>query len=295
MWLKGLKPGTTYHYRASQDDATYSADAAFVTAVPAGKPFKFAALGDFRTNTAIHEGIVAKIRDMRPAFSIYGGDLCGNGSYHMFKKEFFQPNELALDAVTPFFNSPGNHEGWTPNTKAFTQAPDGPKDAQGYYSFDYGDAHFLAINDEVSYAKDSAQWKFAKQDLENTKKPWKIVFFHQPAYCAGGHGENKGMIEMTKQLFEPNKVNIVIAGHTHLYQHNLVNGIHHFVLGSAGAPLYDPGKADYVLKTAKVYHYAILEVDRNKIHMVVYKNDGSVLDTLNLNKSTASKDPVKSE
>ena len=295
VWLSDLKPNTTYHYRATQDGTAYSTDAAFITAVPAGVPFKFAALGDFRTNTAIHEGIVAKIRDMHPAFSIYGGDLCGSGSYKMFKNEFFQPNELALDAVTPFFNSPGNHEGWTPNTKAFTQAPVGPKDAQGYYSFDYGDVHFLAINDEVSYAKDSAQWKFAKQDLESTKQLWKIVFFHQPAYCAGGHGENKGMILMTKQLFDPNKVNIVIAGHTHLYQHNLVNGIHHFVLGSAGAPLYNPGKADYVVKTAKAYHFAILEVNKNKIHMVVYKNDGSVLDTLDLDSSATAKTPAAAD
>jgi len=289
VWLSDLKPNTTYHYRATQDGLAYSADAAFVTAAPAGVPFKFAALGDFRTNTAIHEAIVARVKDAHPAFSIYGGDLCGNGSYGMFKKEFFQPNELALDAVAPFFNAPGNHEGWSPNTKAFTQSPDGPKDAQGYYSFDYGDVHFVSINNQVSYSKGSAQWNFVKKDLESTKKPWRVVFFHEPAYCAGGHGENKGMIVMTKELFEPNKVNIVIAGHTHIYQHNLVNGIHHFVLGAAGAPLYDLGSADYVVKSARVQHYAIIEVNKNKIHMVVYKNDGSVLDTLDLTGAGAAK------
>ncbi|MGE5598782.1 MAG: hypothetical protein ACM3XS_05335 [Bacteroidota bacterium] len=31
--------------------------------------------------------------------------------------------ELALIAGVPFYNSPGNHEGWSRNTQAFTQAP----------------------------------------------------------------------------------------------------------------------------------------------------------------------------
>ena len=68
VWLSDLKPNTTYHYCATQDGLAYSADAAFVTAAPAGVPFKFAALADFRTNTAIHEAIVARVKDAHPAF-----------------------------------------------------------------------------------------------------------------------------------------------------------------------------------------------------------------------------------
>ncbi|MCX6344425.1 MAG: metallophosphoesterase family protein [Armatimonadetes bacterium] len=280
--LIGLKANSLYHYRATQDKTTYTTDYTFNTAVTPGKPFRFAALGDFRSGTAIHEAIVAKIKTANPRFSIYGGDLCNDNSYKMFKKEFFQPNELALSASAPFFNTPGNHEGWSQNTKAFTQSPLAPADAQGYYSFDYGDAHFVSINNQTNYGENSAQWKFVKKDLENSKKLWKIVFFHEPAYCAGGHNENKNMVAMTTKLFEPNRVNIVIAGHTHLYQHNLVNGIHHFVLGAAGAPLYEPGAAPYVLKSAKVQHYAIIDVTKDKLVVNVYKEDGSQLDKLEL-------------
>ena len=287
IYLTNLSSGRLYHYRATQDGKTFTKDASFVTAAPAGKPIRFAALADFRNNPTVHEAIAARIKSAKPMFSIYGGDICSNGSYEAFKKEFFLPNELSLSSCVPFFNVPGNHEGWSTNTKAFTQAPISPKYDQGYYSFDYGDVHFVAINNYVSYNENSAQWNFVNKDLSTSNKPWKIVFAHEPAYCAGGHNENKQMINMTIKLFEPNKVDLVIAGHSHFYQHNLVNGIHHLVLGSAGAPLYDPGNAPYVVKSAKVYHYAIIDVDKNKLHITVYKEDGSIIDTIEIEKKAS--------
>lgn len=283
--LKGLKPNSIYHYRARQNALVCSNDYYFQSAVNPGTSFKFAALADFRNGTRIHEEIAERIKAAHPAFSIYGGDVCGNNTYDSFKKEFFQPNELALSSITPFFNVPGNHEGWTANTKAFTQAPQSKGPGQGYYSFDYGDVHFVGINNEVSCSEGSPQWNFVKNDLASTKRRWKIVFFHRPAYCAGGHGEDRAMKEMTTKLFEPNKVNVVIAGHSHFYQHSLVNGIHHFVLGAAGAPLYSPGSASYVVKSAKVQHYAIIDVSPQTLKINVYKQDGTPLDSLELSKT----------
>ncbi|HEX3044844.1 MAG TPA: metallophosphoesterase family protein [Bacillota bacterium] len=293
--LTGLQPNMRYHYRVSQGN-THSADFTFQTAVSPGTPFRFAWIADCRTGTKIHDQIAAQIKSAGPNFSIYGGDLCASSLYQSFKDEFFIPNELALIANVPFFNTPGNHEDWSQNTRAFTEAQaftEGlwgltfSSENTGYYSFDYGDLHALVLNNEArnkGNIKESAQYVFAKADLQNTTKPWKIVVSHSPAYCAGGHGEDKAMKIYTKDIFEPNGVDLVISGHSHFYQHNLVNGIHHLIIGSAGAPLYQPKKASYTVKSIKDYNYAIIDESSTTLDLTVYNNRGKILEQINLTK-----------
>jgi len=281
--LTGLSSNTVYHYRARQGNGL-SSDASFRTAPKPGTPFRFAWLADFRTNVTVHDTIALHAAQANPWMSLYGGDLCLNSKYISFKEQFFRPNELALIARVPFFNTPGNHEGWKENTKAFTQSPTSPAGTQDYYSFDYGDMHVLMLNNEIPYDEGSPQFKFAQEDLAASTKPWKIVGAHRPAYCAGGHNEDTGMKKMTVKIFEPNKVDLVLAGHTHLFQHNLINGIHHFVLGSVGAPLYNPGSAPYTVKSAKEYNYGIFDVSPNKLIMRVYNEKKVLLDSLTLTK-----------
>jgi acid phosphatase type 7 len=307
--LSGLASNTLYHYRAVlAGDA--SQDASFRTAPDPGTNFRFAWLADVRStkyssfwNISIpgtnhffawfanygwgletHDAISKRIADAKPVMSLYGGDLCYNSSYQAYKTEFFRPNERSLIANVPFFNTPGNHEKWSQNTKAFTQAPASPSGTQDYYSFDYGDMHVLVLNNEVDYSEGGPQYLYAQSDLASTTKPWKVVIYHRPAYCAGGHGEDIKMKAMSEKVFEPNHVDVIMNGHSHFFQHNLVHGIHHMVLGSAGAPLYALGTASYVVTSAHDYSYGIIEVTPSSFNMTVYNNKGKVLDTLVLKK-----------
>ncbi len=282
--LSGLSPYTLYHYRAVLVGVT-SSDATFRTAPNPGTSFRFAWMADMRDSTAVHDSISLRIAEANPVMSLYGGDLCSGSSYSAFKKEFFRPIELGLIAHVPFFNTPGNHERWSTNTKAFTQAPVSASGTQEYYSFDYGDMHVLVLNNEIHYNEGSPQYLFAAKDLASTSKPWKIVMQHKPAYCAGGHGKDSCMKIMSEKIFEQNQVDVVIAGHSHFFQHNLVNGIHHMVLGSAGAPLYPLGNAPYVVKAAQDYNYGIIDVTPSTFTMIVYNDRGAILDTLALSKA----------
>jgi len=194
-----------------------------------------------------------------------------------------------LDARVPFMNAAGNHESWSPNTQAFTENIADTSGTQEYYSYDYGDIHFVCINNELPYTVGSPQYDFVAKDLAATKQPWKIVYFHKPAYGSGGHGEDAAMKAMTTALFEPNKVDLVLAGHSHFYQHNLVNGIPHLVIGGGGAPLVPPVDAPYTIKSAKAYDYAMVDVTPNSLHLVVYDDAGNVIDTLDLAKVAATK------
>jgi predicted phosphodiesterase len=282
--LDRLSPNTQYYYRVLRSSLE-SPGGTFRTAPKPGTPFRFVWMADFRTNVAIHDSIAVRVAEANPVMSLYGGDLCANASYSSFKQQFFRPHELALISRVPFFNTPGNHEKWTENTKAFTQAPSSPSGTQDYYAFDYGDVHVLMLNNEIPYDEESPQFKFAQEDLTKTTKPWKIVGAHTPAYSAGGHNEDSDMKKMTEKIFEPNKVDLVLAGHSHFFQHNLVHGIHHFVLGSVGAPLYNVGSAPYVVKTAKEYNYGVFDVTPTSLMLHVYNEKGVLLDDLTLNKS----------
>jgi predicted phosphodiesterase len=281
--LTGLKPNSAYHYQARQG-ISRSAGSTFHTAVEPGTSFRLLWMADFRTNTSIHDKIAKLAAATYPQVSIYGGDLCVNGDYASWKKEFFRSDELELISKVPFFNATGNHEGNGPNTLAFLQNPESASKTQQYYSFDYGDLHVLVLNTEIDMKPGSPQYEFAKEDLAAATTSWKVVASHAPAYCAGGHGEDTSMIMMTKELFEPNHVNLVLSGHSHFYEHNFVNGIHHLVIGSAGAPLYQPEKASYTLVALKDYNWAVIDVKYSRLTVTVYNAKNQKLDTVELKK-----------
>ncbi len=280
--LTGLTPDTTYFYRLGSQKTV------FKTAALPGASFRFAWMADSRTGTAIHDKIATLLQAAAPRFSLYGGDLCDEGaSYTTYKEQFFRPKQLALAAHVPFFNTTGNHEQWGVNTRAFMQAPTSLSGNQGYYSFDYGDLHVVVMNymDAGGYTAGSPQYIFIASDLSATTKPWKLVICHSPAYVSGGHGEDADMVTLTKNVFEPNGVHLVIAGHDHFYQRNFINGIYHLIIGSAGAPLSNPGPVGgYVQVSVRTHCYAIFDLTPTTLQMRAYNENGKEIDSLSLNK-----------
>ena len=283
VMLPGLIPDTVYHYRATHLGSV-SLDATFRTSKPVARGFRFAWMADSRTNSSVYDAIAGLVLAKQPEFTIIGGDVCASSSYSAWQSEFFRPNGLALISHVPFFFATGNHEGWSTNSMAFTRAPASPSNSQDYFSFDYGDVHVLVLDTEVSYAPGSPQYVFAQDDLTGTTRQWKIVACHKPAYCSGGHGEDAGMKTMTTNIFEPAGVDLVIAGHSHFYQHNVVHGLHHLVIGTAGAPWYVPTNASYTIKSVEDYNYAVFDVAPGTLRMTVYNSSDVVLDTLALSR-----------
>ena len=281
--LTDLLPNMVYHYRATQGDIT-SADYTFVTEAQPGTGFRFAWLADPRSNPPVFGEISALIDGHDPRFGLYGGDLCAGATWDSWDTEFFVPEQLALAAQVPFFNAAGNHEGWNALTQAFTQAPDAAGEAGGYYSLDYGDLHVLVLNTEVDYSEGSDQWNFALSDLSSSTARWKIVASHKPAYSS--YREDANMQAMTSGIFEPNGVDMVLSGHDHYYEHNLVKGIHHMVIGSAGAPLYNPPGAAYTIYSEQTYNFAIFDLTTATCSMTAYREDATVIETIHLAKDS---------
>jgi predicted phosphodiesterase len=284
--LRDLSPETEYYYRAGEGNL-FSEVSHFRSGALPGTPFRFVWIADDRSGPEVFDSVVVHAGAAHPLLALYGGDLCTRPGYDDWKNGFFRPLQVRLGETIPWVNTPGNHEKWTTNTQAFTHGPVGSALPE-YFSFDCGDMHVLVLNNEISLAPCSPQYLYADADIRGTRREWKIVMAHKPAYCAGGHGEDSAMIALTTGVFEPAGVDVVLSGHSHFYQHNVVNGIHHIVIGSAGAPLYDPAKAWYTVKSLKEYTWAAADVTPDALSLFVYDEHGAPLDTLLLTKQHLS-------
>jgi predicted phosphodiesterase len=279
IYITGLIPKTKYFYNVHHGNST-STIYDFSTAIDISASFKFEWMADCRTGTDVHDQISALMGQRNPLFIVNGGDVCEFQTYESWKNEYFRQNELNNISRIPFYYTPGNHEGWNTLTQTFVANPNSQSGVQDYYSFDYGDYHFLVINNYVDYASGSAQYTFIQNDLSQTTKRWKIVCCHQPPYCAGGHGNDSVMISMSENLFVPNNVDIVFSGHSHFYQRNKVGSINFMVIGCSGAPLYVPDTASFVVKSAMDYCYGFIKASRDTCQIYVYNNYDTLLDSL---------------
>lgn len=281
--VTGLAPGTTYHYRVLQGQ-TASGGRTFKTAPEKDAIFSFSYMADCQERTDIHGKIAALMLEKKPDFSIYGGDICSSGGYTSFKDEFFIRPELELISRVPFFLSPGNHEGWSENTKAFTRPPDSASGTNEYYSFDWGAAHFLVLNTEVDFKNGSKQYKFAIEDLAASGKKWKIAVFHKPAYAQGGDwfGEPNPTRALADNVLSPGGVQLVLSGHMHYYQHNVSKGTHYLVVSPAGGYKEKPVKDSYTVNQDEGYHFAVVDVDASSLRVLIYNEAGERVDEVGM-------------
>src|SRR6266545_2203383 len=82
---------------------------------------------------------------------------------------------------------PGNHEYDTPGAPAyfsyFGAAAGDP--TKGYYSFDLGSWHIIALNSEIAHAAGSAQEQWLRADLAAHPALCALAYLHRPLFSSG--------------------------------------------------------------------------------------------------------------
>jgi 3',5'-cyclic AMP phosphodiesterase CpdA len=122
---------------------------------------------------------------------------------------------------------------------------------QGYYSFNLGAWHLIALNSNCrevgGCGRKSAQWRWLKQDLENNEKRCQLLFWHHPRFTSGRHEEN-GNLQAIWELLDYHRADIVLVGHNHAYERfakqnakrqSSPTGIRQFVVGTGGRSHYE--------------------------------------------------------
>lgn len=187
-----------------------------------------------------------------------GDNAYSSGTDDEYTKKVFS-SDYGYDSIfrfLPFYPIPGNHDYVSVNgledpsihkgpyfdmVEVFKNAEMGgvPSNTEVYYSYDYGNTHFLALNSEV--------WKYLffwdlgnpyktwlENDLKNSHKKFKVAYWHQPPYSKGSHDSDNGielnmkaMREKVIPLLEKYGVDLVLCGHSHVYERSYLINKHY--------------------------------------------------------------------
>src|SRR5438552_3412274 len=144
----------------------------------------------------------------------------------------------------------GNHDYTTAGAPAyfsyFGAAAGDP--TKGYYSYDLGAWHVIAINNYVDASAGSPQEQWLKADLAASSKQCTAAIWHEPTFSSGSiHASgNTDWLALWRDLYQAG-ADIIINGHEHTYERfapmtpngvaDPTTGIREFVVGTGGAGL----------------------------------------------------------
>ena len=315
--LAGLSPSTIYGYQAFLNGTAAAPSASFTTAPAAGSgTFSFVALGDTGTGSPEQKQIAGLLGSEHFDFLLHTGDIAygsedgtGDGNYATYQSFLFDIYPWL--SSKPFVPVEGNHDSRPSNGNGaayldlFDLPTNGasaafPDHAERYYSFDYGRAHFVALDTEFTFldpARQAEQLRWLEADLAATHQPWKIVFFHRAPYSSGGeHGSSLDVRAAFGPLLERYGVDLVLNGHEHDYERTVPiresttptdRAVPYIVTGGGGAPLYPAGTSSWTAFSASVNEYLKVTVDACRLTTTAIGLDGTPLDSSAIDHCTA--------
>jgi acid phosphatase type 7 len=174
--------------------------------------------------------------------------------------------------------SPGNHEYHTEGARGyfdyFGEAAGDPD--EGYYSFDLGAWHIVALNSncgegEIRCGPGSAQVRWLEEDLANNdEQKCTLAYFHHPLFTSGEYRPGEERMERLWEVFYAGGVDVVLNGHDHNYQRfapqdpqgraDPEDGIRECVVGTGGRSNYQISQP---IVNTEVYNddtYGVLEL-----------------------------------
>jgi len=255
--LTGLRPETRYYYEISAGSSVLSngKDHTFRTSPPENSraPLRFVAFGDSGTGSSSQIDVAHRMEEVVPCadFALGLGDLVyDNGAASDFDPLLFRPY-AELFRRTAFWPTIGNHDARSSNGAPFydafylptnTGAPGHPSNTERYYSFDQGMAHFVCLDSETSDSSPgSAMYDWLSDDLDNARsrgKRWMLAFLHHPPYSEGTHNSSEGDLTAVREnlvpLLEQKGVDMLLAGHSHVYERSFLAKNNRILQNSTG-------------------------------------------------------------
>ncbi len=293
--LTQLTPDTEYVYRIENDEG-WGEPCYFKTAAQTDK-FSFIYLGDSQQERDMGSGyghleeILRSAYDGNQSFVLFGGDLTDNGSNENEWFEFI--NSISkVSSQIPIMPTMGNHDG-SCYLNFFNLPANGPEGLEKrFYSFDYGDAHFVMLDSNSNARPEAKKW--LQDDLKNTSKKWKFAVFHHPAYPNyidyKTEMQAKSIQENWVPILEQNGVDMVFGGHQHMYMRTYPikdgriseksgDGIIYIMGNSSPKAYQEYHDLDYIAKIESGSNYQIIEIDNNTLTLTSVSADGKVIDT----------------
>lgn len=321
--LENLEPATKYEYRIVGANSKGSWHALETSSKKNFTAMIFAdsQSADYATWRKISATAFSKNSDAKLYLNL--GDHVDNGQHKWQWEQWFNGIE-AYSADIPMATLIGNHElynlKWQErfpvvHKKLFSFPAPVEKYKNQFYSFDYGDVHFVVLDtnhrDEmVPYQPylASAQFAWLKNDLASTKAKWKVALMHRDiimySYAKGsGYTSNwQPYFDYPAQdfmpIFERYGVDAVLSGHMHTYRRRVKlkhfmpndNGITYIMLGVSGDQPKEGLWSDFEWDAKRIPNkknassYMTLSVKDNQMKLKAFLADGQQFDEVVLKK-----------
>lgn len=316
--LKNLTPDTKYEYRIGYNEKRSDWND-FATAGLG--PFKAIIFPDSQSNDySVWENTAQSAKKANPdaAFFVNIGDLVDNGEDHTQWQAWFDGLHGIIDKI-PIAPILGNHETYDLNWKTrmpkaylnlFPLPANGNPDRQNqYYSFDFGDVHFIVLNTQMlemdqfqpDLLKTEAEW--FENDIVNTNKKWKIVLMHKDVLTYANNKRNdrqSGISDIGQAfmpLFDQYGIDAVLTAHLHTYRRrgNLYNfrpdsrGPLYIITGVAGdvryPDLWETHPFDAVIAPQpETDNYMTVEAASDTLRFTSFLPSGKQIDTVEIKK-----------
>ena len=213
----------------------------------------FAVITDYGTLDSTQAAVATMVDGWNPEFIVTAGDnwqgmgmdsAGSTNSYENAVGNYYGAGGVSNSRVRrnylngDFYPVKGNHDyeaGTNRYEQYFSTLPFVSHSGTArYYQFQRGPVHFFML-DSGPYSGGApnvaTQQAWLQSALSASTAPWKIVMFHKPAYTGGVHGSATDM----QWDFDGWGADFVIAGHVHIYERILHDGIRYFTAGVSSA------------------------------------------------------------
>jgi hypothetical protein len=320
--LTNLSPNTRYSYRVG-DGTRWSGTHSFKTADPEAKTFKFLIFGDSQSPVTGDnpygewKETVQNAYKANPDadFFVNVGDLVDFGQIGAHWDAWFAAAKGVIDTI-PAMPLPGNHESYGSRdtsrpeffTSQFTLPRNGPVSLKEQaYSYDFGPVHLVALDsqaqEQMRYGDIlSIQQSWLESDLTTSRKNWNIVFFHRSPYGVKSGRDEKEVRAAFCPILEKNHADLVFNAHDHGIKRTVPikdgvavkdpsEGTIYYVTGRSGSKTYkdieEKEHSAFFFAPFEQPNYFVVEGTAQKITVKTVLQDGTVIDTLTIDKPKA--------
>ena len=159
----------------------------------------------------------------------------------------------------------------------------GPGGVERWYSYDWGDIHFVVLDTEKT---GPAQAAWLEADLNANMLPWTIVYGHKPPRSSAGRYDLPW-----QEYFEPvlaaHHVALVLNGHEHHYERfEPREGVTYVVTGGGGRGVRELGASAPGSAFAEaVIHFVVVTVEGDTLTLHAIDATGREFDSTVIHRS----------
>lgn len=281
--VTGLNAETNYYYAIGHFGAQLASgnNHYFETMPPSGKEdaYEFIVLGDcgtgYQEQLDVKNAMIGHYGQHFDGVILLGDNAYQGGFDSEYQSNFFGKYDEIFEN-TVIWPAPGNHDynnhiPFSPdpayydifNTPANGECGGLASGTEKYYSFNYGNIHFISLDsydEDRSASAPMATW--LTNDLASNTLPWIVAFWHHPPYTKGSHDSDNDnfldgeLVEIREEIIpilESYGVDLILNGHSHSYERSYLIDSHYGYSNTFGAVhVKDGSSGDY--PTSCPYH-----------------------------------------